>query len=223
MRLRPGGHTTPVSPLLAAALAAALHAAETTGGLVDPTVGAAVSALGYDRDFAWSTESHPAPGRTPGTRTVGDRVRPEHAAPPASPLARSSIWVRAGRRLPPTEPPPGWSRRCRLRRAGLAWWRRRRRPGAAPEGGWAIGIADDHRGAVTRASSQTIAIDRGGIATSSTTTRAWRWRRLRTATTSWIPARGRSAEVGVAYRQRRGRFVRGRQHRQHGSDCRRSR
>jgi len=55
-----GGHTMPVSPLLAAALAAALHAAECTGGLVDPTVGAAVSALGYDRDFASVTDSHPA-------------------------------------------------------------------------------------------------------------------------------------------------------------------
>ena len=65
----------PVSPLLAAALAAALHAAETTGGLVDPTVGAAVSALGYDRDFASLTDSHPAlPAERAGTRTVGDRV-----------------------------------------------------------------------------------------------------------------------------------------------------
>ena len=40
-----------VSPLLAEAIAVALRAAELTDGDVDPTVGAAMSALGYDRDF----------------------------------------------------------------------------------------------------------------------------------------------------------------------------
>src|SRR5262249_45588015 len=37
---------------LAEAIAVALTAARWTGGLVDPTVGGALSALGYDRDFA---------------------------------------------------------------------------------------------------------------------------------------------------------------------------
>jgi len=37
---------------LAEAIAVALTAAKWTGGLVDPTVGGALSALGYDRDFA---------------------------------------------------------------------------------------------------------------------------------------------------------------------------
>jgi thiamine biosynthesis lipoprotein len=41
-----------VSPLLAELVAAALDAAERTGGDVDPTVGAALCGLGYDRDFA---------------------------------------------------------------------------------------------------------------------------------------------------------------------------
>ena len=40
-----------VSPLLAEAIAVALRAAELTDGDVDPTVGAAMSAIGYDRDF----------------------------------------------------------------------------------------------------------------------------------------------------------------------------
>ncbi len=47
----PGRELT-VSPILAAALAAALRAARLSGGLVDPTVGRAVAAAGYDRDFA---------------------------------------------------------------------------------------------------------------------------------------------------------------------------
>ncbi|WP_329045402.1 FAD:protein FMN transferase [Amycolatopsis sp. NBC_01488] len=46
------GRQVRVSGLLAEALGAALRAARLTGGLVDPTVGAAVRALGYDRDFA---------------------------------------------------------------------------------------------------------------------------------------------------------------------------
>jgi thiamine biosynthesis lipoprotein len=42
----------PVSPLLAEAIAVALRAARRTRGNVDPTVGAAMAAAGYDRDFA---------------------------------------------------------------------------------------------------------------------------------------------------------------------------
>ena len=41
-----------VSPGLAEAVGVALAAARWTGGLVDPTVGAAIIGLGYDRDFA---------------------------------------------------------------------------------------------------------------------------------------------------------------------------
>src|SRR5690349_3721393 len=41
-----------VSPLFARMVEAALRAREQTGGLVDPTLGAALEAAGYDRDFA---------------------------------------------------------------------------------------------------------------------------------------------------------------------------
>ena len=40
-----------VSPLLAEAVAVALRAARLTDGDVDPTVGGAMAAAGYDRDF----------------------------------------------------------------------------------------------------------------------------------------------------------------------------
>jgi thiamine biosynthesis lipoprotein len=40
-----------ISPLLTEALEAAIRAARLTDGLVDPTVGAAMAAVGYDRDF----------------------------------------------------------------------------------------------------------------------------------------------------------------------------
>ena len=46
-----GGRATEISPLLAEAIVVALRAARLTEGDVDPTVGAAMSAIGYDRDF----------------------------------------------------------------------------------------------------------------------------------------------------------------------------
>jgi thiamine biosynthesis lipoprotein ApbE len=46
-----GGAGVAISPLLAEAIAVALRAAWQTGGDVDPTVGAAMAAVGYDRDF----------------------------------------------------------------------------------------------------------------------------------------------------------------------------
>ena len=45
------GRPARISPLLAEAIAVALRAAQLTDGDVDPTVGAAMSAVGYDRDF----------------------------------------------------------------------------------------------------------------------------------------------------------------------------
>jgi FAD:protein FMN transferase len=41
-----------VSPLLAEAIAVSLQAAQLSGGDLDPTVGAAMNAIGYDRDFS---------------------------------------------------------------------------------------------------------------------------------------------------------------------------
>ena len=51
-----------VSPLFARACEIALQAAKATGGLVDPTLGEAVEAAGYDRDFAELETSSPAAG-----------------------------------------------------------------------------------------------------------------------------------------------------------------
>ncbi|MGW2518437.1 FAD:protein FMN transferase [Streptomyces sp. NPDC001617] len=69
-----GGRPVRVSPLLAEALAVALHAAETTDGAVDPTVGSAMDAIGYDRDFTLVQEDDRpvrlTVKRAPGWRTV---------------------------------------------------------------------------------------------------------------------------------------------------------
>ena len=51
-----------LSPLFATTLRAALDAAEATDGLVDPTVGVAIEAAGYDADFADLVPDPRAPG-----------------------------------------------------------------------------------------------------------------------------------------------------------------
>src|SRR5439155_25675236 len=48
---RARGQAVPISRELSRAVRASLEAAARTGGLVDPTVGAAVEAAGYTRDF----------------------------------------------------------------------------------------------------------------------------------------------------------------------------
>ena len=77
------GGPVEISPLLAEALAAAIRAARLTGGLVDPTVGAAMAAVGYDRDFEL-VEPDGAPIRVtlrpvPGWHLI-DLQRPEDGA-----------------------------------------------------------------------------------------------------------------------------------------------
>jgi FAD:protein FMN transferase len=65
-----------VSPLFARTLRVALDAAAATDGLVDPTLGAALEAVGYDRDFARvvpdeSPAGPAAPGRRRSVRLAG--------------------------------------------------------------------------------------------------------------------------------------------------------
>ncbi|MFJ6083116.1 FAD:protein FMN transferase [Streptomyces sp. NPDC092369] len=68
------GRPVRVSPLLAQALEVALRAAEMTDGTVDPTVGSAMDAIGYDRDFTLVQEDDRpvrlTVKRAPGWRTV---------------------------------------------------------------------------------------------------------------------------------------------------------
>jgi thiamine biosynthesis lipoprotein len=88
-RFRPGselqrvnaaaGGAVAVSPLFARTLQTALWATRSTAGLVDPTIGAAVEAAGYDRDFAALSPDprpprRPVPARPDGVRAVGPVV-----------------------------------------------------------------------------------------------------------------------------------------------------
>lgn len=59
------GRPVPASPVLVGALRVALEAAEQTGGLVDPTLGAVLEAAGYDRTFALVPSDDPTPAALP--------------------------------------------------------------------------------------------------------------------------------------------------------------
>jgi len=162
-----------VSPLLAEAIAVALRAAELTDGDVDPTVGAAMSALGYDRDFDHVDRIQPAAQlivRTvPGWREV--RLEGRTLTMPAGVQldlgATAKAWA-ADRSAARIEARIGCGVLVSLG-GDIAV------AGPAPEGGWRIRVQD-----VTGAPDQTpegpyalIAIRDGGLATSSTTARRW--------------------------------------------------
>ncbi|QKV74351.1 FAD:protein FMN transferase [Amycolatopsis sp. Hca4] len=172
------GRQVRVGPLLAEALGVALRAARLTEGLVDPTVGAAVRALGYDRDFAClagdrdtggagdrDTAAVPAPGWhrvlfDPGRRLV---VLPRGVHLDLGATAKALAADRAARRI---HGAVGCGVLVNL--GGDL-----RAAGPPPRGGWQIALGDDHAAAVARPDT-TVALHRdGALATSGTTRRRW--------------------------------------------------
>jgi FAD:protein FMN transferase len=167
------GNPATVGPLLAEALTVAIRAAELTGGLVDPTVGSAVCALGYDRDFADVAQvaaeplgpARPAPG---WWQVRWDAARREVMLPAgvvldlgatAKALAADRIAVRAAEQA-------GCGVLVSL--GGDV-----RAAGPAPSGGWRLGIGDDHERALDDPDAD-VTITSGGLATSGTGRRSWR-------------------------------------------------
>ena len=169
-----GGKTQQVSPLLAEAIAVALRAAELTDGDVDPTLGAALAALGYDRDFAQVPRTGPA--ATPVAVRMVPGWREVH-------LEDRQLTMPAGVQLDLGATAKAWA-------ADRAAARIAERfgcgvlvslggdiavAGSAPDGGWRIRVQD-----VTGSPEDppdgpyaVVAIRDGGLATSSITARRW--------------------------------------------------
>lgn len=167
-----GGAPTKVSELFAEAIEVAIRAAGLTDGDVDPTCGRALIELGYDRDFA---EIDPASIRlpaksapVPGWRRIG-----------FDPVSRL-VQLPAGILLDLGATAKAWaSDRCAALVTGslgcgvlVSLGGDVAVGGPAPDGGWQIRVTDDHA-APADAPGQTVAIHSGGLATSSTTVRAW--------------------------------------------------
>nr|WP_301332168.1 FAD:protein FMN transferase [Petropleomorpha daqingensis] len=168
------GSWTDVSPLLAELLATALRAARLTDGDVDPTVGAALAGLGYDRDVRLLRPvdgvvvAVPAPGwnsveldRTAGRVRVPDGVRLDLGATAKAWTADTAAAVIARRT----------GAGCLVSLGGdIAV------AGSAPAGGWRIRVEDvtGDPDAPPSGPSTTVTIADGGLATSSTRARRWR-------------------------------------------------
>jgi FAD:protein FMN transferase len=153
-----------ISSLLAGAVHAALAAARGTGGLVDPTVGAAIRAAGYDRDFAEVRDGRAvgAAAPAPGWARIGfDPHRRLLDVPAGVELdlgatAKALIADRIAREL---QQHTGHGVLVGL--GGDI---------AVAGGSWDIGVAEDHASAEP---DQVVRIASGGVATSSTAVRRW--------------------------------------------------
>jgi FAD:protein FMN transferase len=169
---RQSGRAVAVSALLFEALTVAVAVAEKTRGAVDPTIGNALVALGYDRDF---DEIDPSSGPSAmlgpvvgfshihlnaGTREVriprgvrldlGSTAKAlvvDRAAAHIADRLATGVLVSVGGDVAVAGPPPA--------------------------GGWAIGIAVDSS-TPGEDVDQVVAIQRGGLASSSTAVRKWK-------------------------------------------------
>jgi thiamine biosynthesis lipoprotein ApbE len=175
MRLQArAGEWVPISPLLFAALRAAIRGAELSGGSVDPTVGTAVKTIGYVGDFASvAPDGGPVSLRidsAPGWRCVRlDEVTHSALIP-----AGVEIDLGATAKALASDLAAAAARRA-MGKGGvlvnlggdIAV------AGESPKDGWVIQIAEASDAPLT-AESEAIAIRDGGVATSSTTIRRWR-------------------------------------------------
>jgi thiamine biosynthesis lipoprotein ApbE len=183
--------TVTVSPLLAEAVAVSLRAAQLTDGDVDPTVGGALAALGYDRDFAELAAGEPGGDGlavadatvTPLRGRLGARVIPGWRAVRVD-LTRMRLTVPAGVQLDLGATVKGWAAdRSSARiaeRLGcgvlVSLGGDTAVAGEPPAGGWRIRVQDRTTlpGEPPGGPSQVVTIRDGGLATSSTAARRWR-------------------------------------------------
>ncbi len=170
---RQSGKPVPVSPLLYRAVTEALRASRLTGGAVDPTVGATLRLIGYDKDFSLIDQGGgplvPAE-RIPGWQVVQLLPALQSISVPrgveldlgstgkalAADLAAAEAMAAAG------------SGGVLVGLGGdIAV------AGGAPEGGWRVLAAEDSA-LPPSSQGQTVSISAGGLATSSITVRRWR-------------------------------------------------
>lgn len=171
------GERFQVSENLAEVIAVALDAARWSDGRVDPTVGATMAALGYDRDFVLigdsQTEFPLVSEPVPGWRQVSFDGR--------------TLSLPAGVRLDfgATAKGLGADRAARAALAAtgaggvlVSLGGDLATGGESPAGGWPVLIADDHRqtarSSLADSPDQLVRLPGGAIATSSTACRQWR-------------------------------------------------
>jgi thiamine biosynthesis lipoprotein len=166
------GRSVRVSPLLFDALEVAREVAVRTGGAVDPTIGNAIAALGYDRDL---------------DQVLAGPVRPPRALGPVA----GFMHLHLDRRLRTVRIPRGVRLDLGSTAKALVTDRAVRRiaealgagvlvsiggdvaaAGRPPQDGWPVGIAVESSTPAAGV-DQVVAITGGGLASSSPSVRAW--------------------------------------------------
>lgn len=183
------GKPTPVPALLVDLVGAALDAARDTDGAVDPTLGLAMTRIGYDRDIATVRADEVATGDAPNELVEGPSPT---AAVGAITGAFRGRWpeVRLHRGAGLLTVPPGTA--LDLGATAKAWTADHAARELAARYGTAVlvelggdlAIAGGHghewlvrvgeRSDAPDADGQVVTLTRGGLATSTTTVRAWR-------------------------------------------------
>ena len=162
-----------VSPLLARAIAAAIRGAELTEGAVDPTVGAAIRLAGYDSDFASVLESG-------GPLLVRSERIPGWKAIRFNPVTRR-LWIPRGVELDLGATAKALASDLAAAAAGnviegggvlVSLGGDIAVAGEPPAGGWSVQVSEDSSAPID-AGAETVSIQSGGMATSTTTVRRW--------------------------------------------------
>jgi len=170
---REAGREVRISPLLAQAIAAALRGARLTDGAVDPTGGAAVRLAGYDRDFAALPPDGSPIGlsvaRVPGWQAIkfdeGARVV----------LVPAGVEIDLGARAKALAADLAAAAALQAVGAGgvlVSLGGDIAVAGDPPVQGWPVQASEDSSAPIDD-DEETITIESGGIATSSTTVRQW--------------------------------------------------
>jgi thiamine biosynthesis lipoprotein ApbE len=162
-----------VSPLLAQAIAAGLRGAQLTDGAVDPTVGTAIKLVGYDADFAQGIKDG-GPLRIRANRVAGWRAIRFEAA-------TRCVWIPRGVEIDLGATAKALASDHAAKAAAgvissggvlVSLGGDIAVAGDPPAGGWPVQVSEDS-GAPVDEREETITINDGGIATSSTTVRRW--------------------------------------------------
>lgn len=165
-----GGLPVEISPLFAELVATALRMAEVTGGLVDPMVGTALVALGYDRDIAELRAGGAGPVVTVSGTTTWRDVELDPAA--------GTLRIPAGAVLDLGATAKAWT----SDRAAERIWDELGVPALVGLGGdiAVAGVPAGNPGFVVRIvehpdepDGPLLAVPQGGLATSSTRVRRW--------------------------------------------------
>ena len=170
------GRWHPVSPLLAQLLRVAIDAAEWTDGLVDPTVGAALIDLGYDRTYREVATDGPSlrvvSHEVPGFRLIELDESGGRARIPAGTLVDLGATAKglAADMCASVAAAAGDCGVLVSLGGDIAV------AGPAPANGWTVAVTDrsDLSLAADEGLTQLVVISSGGLATSSTTARRWR-------------------------------------------------